>query len=112
VGADGKPGQGSDATVSFNPDNKTLGPEDWQTRPPAVGLAHELIHADHINHGQVDMQKIPNDKKPDPSDPKKTTTASAEEVRTAGIPPDDKGDFTENKIRSEWDPKQPARPHY
>ena len=29
-----------------------------------------------------------------------------------GLPPYDKQSFTENKIRNEWNPKQPQRPRY
>lgn len=45
--ADGSPGPGSDASVEYNTEewNPYGGPEDWMQRPPAIGLAHELIHA-------------------------------------------------------------------
>ncbi len=112
LGADGKPGKGSDATVSFNPDRDSIGSEPWEKRPPAIGLGHEMIHADHINEGSVDFTKVPNDSKPDPANPGAFQKAPAEEVNTAGIPPNDKGAFTENKLRSEWDPPQPQRPYY
>ncbi len=72
VGNDGKPGSGSDSTVLFNPDRTKIGAEEWENRPPAVGLAHELVHADHAANGSVDMTRVPNDSKPDPLDPKKT----------------------------------------
>lgn len=93
--ADGTPGSGSGSTVNFNPDRGTIGDgsEPWMTRPPAVGLAHELVHADHSAHGTNDF------------------TPAGEDM-AVGVPPYDKQPFTENKIRNEWKPKQPQRPHY
>ena len=35
---DGTPGVGTDATGGYNPDRKKIGDEDWETRPPAIGL--------------------------------------------------------------------------
>ena len=112
VKADGKPGSGSNSTVSFNPDRANIGAEDWQKRPPAVGLAHELVHASHAANGTVDLKSVDNDSRPDPADPTKMVQEKQEEVRTAGIPPYDKEPFSENSIRAEWSPKQPARPWY
>lgn len=113
IDANKNPGKGSDVTVGFRPDNAILGDgQGWKNRPPAIGLAHELVHAQHMATGTVDDTQIPNDKRPDPTNPKAFATAEAEEVRTAGIPPEDTGAFTENKIRSEWPAKQPARPYY
>lgn len=109
---DGKPGAGSNSTVLFNPERKSIGSEPWETRPPAVGLGHELVHATHAAKGEVDLKKVDNDSKPDPSDPKKTAQELAEEVRTAGVPPYDKEPYSENKLRDEWTPKQPARAWY
>jgi hypothetical protein len=109
---DGKPGTGSNSTVLFNPDRKTIGSEKWETRPPAIGLGHELAHATHAARGEVDLAKVDNDSKPDPSDPKKMAKELAEEVRTAGVPPYDKEPYSENKLRDEWTPKQPARAWY
>jgi len=45
--ADGTPGPGSDTTVSYNTGewNPYGGTEAWMRRPPAIGLAHEMIHA-------------------------------------------------------------------
>ena len=109
---DGKPGTGSDSTVLFNPDRKSIGSEKWETRPPAIGLGHELVHATHAARGEVDLKKVDNDSKPDPSDPKKNAQELAEEVRTAGVPPYDQEPYSENKMRDEWTPKQPARAWY
>jgi len=49
---------------------------------------------------------------PDPSDPTKKAKVIKEEARTVGFPPHDKEPYSENKIRDEWDPKQPQRPYY
>ncbi|HEY9850979.1 MAG TPA: DUF4157 domain-containing protein [Leptolyngbyaceae cyanobacterium] len=40
-------GVGSNVTVSYNPHILQIGDgsQDWMTRPPAIGLAHELVHA-------------------------------------------------------------------
>ena len=45
--ADGTPGAGSNVTVSYNTEewNPYGGDDDWMRRPPAIGLAHELVHA-------------------------------------------------------------------
>jgi len=112
VGPDGKPGKGTNSTVLFNPDNQKIGTEPWETRPPAIGLAHELIHAEQDANGTTKRGKTDNDKVKDPSDPTKIQQTPTYEAETAGIPPHDKGKFTENKIRSEWDPKQPERKWY
>jgi uncharacterized Zn-binding protein involved in type VI secretion len=102
--ANGKNGLGSDSTVKYNPDRNKIGTEPWETRPPAIGLAHELIHAKHASEGSRDVTQVPNDKK--------GTTTKLEEVRTTGVPPYDKEPYSENKIRSEWNPKQPERKWY
>jgi len=112
VKADGTPGSGSNSTVMFNPDRKKIGDEAWQTRPPAIGLGHELVHADHAANGTVDTRKVDNDDQPDPADPDKKAQEIKEEVRTAGIPPYDKEPYSENTLRNEWSPKQPSRPYY
>jgi hypothetical protein len=112
VKSDGKPGAGSDSIVNFNPSRQKIGNEPWETRPPAVGLAHELVHASHAAHGTVDVKLENNDSRVDPSDPKKFVQEKHEEVRTVGIPPYDKEPYSENSIRNEWNPKQTARPWY
>jgi NleD-like pathogen effector protein (putative zinc metallopeptidase) len=44
---DGTPGPGSDTTVSYDIGewNPYGGTEAWMRRPPAIGLAHEMVHA-------------------------------------------------------------------
>lgn len=45
--ADGTPGNGSNCRIAYNPGqwNPYGGAEAWMTRPPAIGLAHEMVHA-------------------------------------------------------------------
>ncbi len=110
--ASGRPGQGTNSIIQYNPDRTRIGDEPWETRPPAIGLAHELIHADQAAHGTMTPGTTNNDARPDPADPTKIEQANTREVEAVGIPPHDQRDFTENKIRSEWDPRQPQREWY
>jgi len=112
-----KDGTGSDSTVSWNPKQSTMydGSEPWMTAPPGVILGHEMTHAAHISRGEVDMNKVQNDGRTDPTHPTGKHHWYAEEVRTAGIPPynDPKTTpYSENTMRSEWDPPQPQRRYY
>jgi RHS repeat-associated protein len=54
---DGKKGEGSDATVNWNPDKKTGGVDinGSNERPAEIGLGHELGHAESINQGKADL---------------------------------------------------------
>ncbi len=63
------------------------------TRPPGVGLGHELVHAYHSANGTNDF------------------TQKGEDM-AVGVAPYDKEDVSENKMREQWDPKQPLRPRY
>ena len=108
----GKAGKGTASTVYFNPDRKKIGSEKWETRPPAIGLGHELIHAEQAANGTLAPGKTDNDDKPDPADPTKKAKVLKCEAECVGIPPHDKGAHTENKLRSEWDPKQTERKWY
>ncbi len=89
------------------------GIEPWSTRPPAIGLAHELIHADHTVNGNRGTGFAPNDSAPNP-DPRSSSPplARVEELNTTGIPPHDKRPYSENSIRSEWPDPQPQRLWY
>jgi type VI secretion system secreted protein VgrG len=109
VKADGTPGKGADSTVSFSPDKNST---SKGKRPPAIGLAHELIHAAHNAKGTRDASMVDNDKKPDPADPSKIAQHKKEEIRTVGIAPFDKEPYSENSLRSEWPQPQPPRPYY
>ncbi len=110
--ADGTPGSGTDATVSYNPDRRKIGDEPWETRPPAIGLAHELVHAEQAGKGMMKPGADNNDSKPDPTDPAAMQQTSKRELEAAGIPPYDKYPYNENKIRKAWPPPQPERKWY
>jgi hypothetical protein len=94
---DGTLGPGTSATVEFNPDEKSLGPEPWEHRPPFVGLFHELIHAWDYTHGALA--------------PGVTGRTKNDELSAVGLPFDDDGDpstpevmpdrVTENDLRLE-----------
>jgi len=111
--SDGSKGNGSDTTVQFNPDRTKIGNQPWETRPPAVGLAHELIHGVHFQEGDRTVTPVQNDSKPNPANPGQPSMKEEEEVRTTGIPPYDSSEpYSENSLREEWDPKQPERMWY
>lgn len=97
--ADGTPGPGSDANISYNPSRTSTGTEDWETRPPAVGLAHELVHAEQAGKGIQKPGKDANDSRPDATDPTKNDEENKRELEAAGIPPYDTYPYNENKIR-------------
>ena len=89
VKSDGTNGNGSGATIEFNP-NKTTGGVDVTgntTRPTQVGLAHELGHASHDAKGE-NNQASSGKQDPDGSG----HVLSKEEVRAR---------VDENKIRPE-----------
>jgi uncharacterized Zn-binding protein involved in type VI secretion len=111
-GSDEKPGKGTDSIVSYDPEQTTIGDQPWETRPPAIGLGHELIHAEQAANGTMAQGQTNNDSKPDPSDPSRIAQEKKREVEAVGIAPDDRRPFTENKLREEWSPRQPSRPWY
>jgi|GEM_PF-5635372 len=55
---DGDPWEGGDGKsgfVDYNPTNSQIGTDEtWQTRPPIVGLEHELLHGDDYVNGELD----------------------------------------------------------
>src|SRR5215510_13109048 len=52
-------GAGSNTTIKYNPDCSSIGSaEAWQRQPPAIWLAHELIHADDAAYGRMDPEVI------------------------------------------------------
>ena len=110
--ADGTPGPGTDSTVYYDPDTETISDNPWGTRPPAIGLAHEMIHGDQAMHGTQTDGTTNNDNRPDPADPTQIHQTRTREVEAAGIPPNDDREFNENQIRSEWDPPQSQREWY
>jgi hypothetical protein len=95
------PGPGLSPIVNFHP-TKTfhcvLDPAMHQ-RPPAIGLAHELIHALHCVTGvtqganSIDGQNL-------------------EEIITTGFPPYQYEEFSDNKLRTQWPTHLHLRKHY
>jgi Effector protein len=72
------------------------------TRPAQVGLAHELIHASHIQKGnRIDRDVQGSVTYADPSGKTYNKKAPAEELRTIGLSNVKRGDITENQIRRE-----------
>jgi type VI secretion system secreted protein VgrG len=113
--ADGTPGAGCDTTVSWNP-NRTVvppGTEPWQTRDPAIGLGHELIHADHATHGNNENGSSNyNDLNGNPRN------ANNDEQQAVGLNGKG-GPYTENGLRRDFDNQnlgsngtQGQRPYY
>ena len=109
---------GSDVTVSYSPNDNVLydGSEAWQNRPPAVGLAHELVHANNAAYGNMIPSYVLG-VNPGYLDPVTgaESLASMDELATVGVAPSSypySYEFTENKIRAEWDPPQAQRPWY
>ncbi|MEZ5393296.1 MAG: M91 family zinc metallopeptidase [Bryobacterales bacterium] len=90
------PSEGADVTVFYNPsiDSTGLGGEEWEARPPAVGLAHALVRAEQAMRG--------------------TTKQDADESdqEAIGLAPFNVYPYSENKIREGWKPPQPPRERY
>ncbi len=105
---DAQNGTGSDATVSFdltsNPsilsENSKTGKVSRKKRPKQIGLGHELIHADHINNGDVDLTPTIYTYK-DETGTLVTQMVRSEELRTVGLKGVKAGDVTENDLRKE-----------
>ncbi len=100
-------GTGDNVTVNFdpssNPSIKTVDPKtgnvSGKSRPNQVGLAHELIHADHITSGDVDFTSLNHTYQT--AGGNVTQTIPNEELRTVGLQGVKKRDVTENQIRKE-----------
>jgi hypothetical protein len=105
------PGAGLVMNIGYNPFRETVvnADEVWHTRPPGVGLAHELIHAEQAVYGRMVRGKAPNPKGKAATQP---ATAHAYELETVGVPPYNTYALSENKIRSEWNPPQTLRTRY
>ena len=110
----GQPGAGSDTTVYFNPDREKLNGRPDQTRDPAIGLGHELIHANHDTHG-TNVQASSNYTGADGN----TYNAPGYEQQAVGLGPYANDPYTENKLRQEFDqqgiskfPHEYQRPRY
>ncbi len=87
-------GAGCNATISFKPDvDQSCWMDEHVTRPPGIGLVHELIHAWRNVHGIryfKDKEKIADAPTPD------------DEVMTTGFPPYQWEKYTENMFRGVW----------
>ena len=112
-------GKGTPGTINYNPSsNPLISTKDPETkrevktrRPPQIGLAHELIHADHAREGTV-QGKLDESGNPKHKlgtytyinkDGKLVTAGddNIEEIRTMGLGYNLIGDVTENQIRKE-----------
>jgi hypothetical protein len=92
-------GGGSNTTIKYNPDLSIIGfTESWQRQPPAIWLAHELIHADDAAYGRMDPEMIDG--------------VRNYERQAIGLPPYEMKEFTENRLRAEWSEPQTARLRY
>ncbi|HEY6401129.1 MAG TPA: M91 family zinc metallopeptidase [Blastocatellia bacterium] len=92
-------GGGSNTIIKYNPDLSSIGfAASWQRQPPAIWLAHELIHADDAAHGRMDPDLIDG--------------VRNYERQAIGLPPYESKEFTENRLRAEWREPQPLRPLY
>lgn len=92
-------GAGSNTTIRYNPELSVIGyAAPWQRQPPAIWLAHELIHADDAAYGRMD--------------PELKDGVRNYERQAVGLPPYEGKEFTENRMRAEWSAPQPARPRY
>ena len=106
------PGQGVALPIEYNPFLGKAGQMPWNTRPPGIGLAHELIHAEQAAYGRMRRFNAENPGGPDSRNPKKLLTVPAYELDTLGVHPEHQYAFTENKIRAEWNPPQGLRSYY
>jgi type VI secretion system secreted protein VgrG len=110
----GAPGPGTDTEVFFNPDKDKLNGRPDQTRDPAIGLGHELIHANHDVHG-TNVKASSNYTGADGN----TYNAPGYEQQAVGLGPYANDPYTENKLRKEFDeqgiskfPHEHQRPRY
>lgn len=92
-------GEGSNTTIKYNPDAKHIYvSEAWSRNPPAIDLAHELIHADDAAYGRLD--------------PEETGGVRNYERQAIGLAPYENKEFTENKFRASWRQPLPMRTSY
>lgn len=95
------PGRGAASKVSFN-HMKTfhcIADPAMHRRPPAVGLAHELIHALHNSSG-VNLAIV------------KKNNENIEELITTGMPPYNFEELSDNKMRTQWPTELSLRKNY
>lgn len=113
--AHNKPGPGSDNTVDWNPNREKIDGQPWQTRDPAIGLGHELVHSENDVHGTTDGRNSVNYTDANGN----AANAPGYELQAAGLGPHSNDTYTENKMRSEHDgsvsttgQQEPQRPNY
>jgi hypothetical protein len=109
---EGVPGAGTNCCIGYNPTLETIGNEPWATRPPAIALAHELIHAEQAAYGRMIRGRAQNGLPSTMLNPHRAPEADIRELEAVGVPPHDHYAVNENKIRSEWNPPQPVREYY
>lgn len=97
---------GSNSLMYLNPGPETVNGVDL---PQGVVLAHELIHAHQFALGYNTKDVGKNDGIEIDGQPDYVPTL---ELMAVGIPPFENNQFTENKIRAEWDPPIVERQYY
>ncbi|MGI4759976.1 MAG: type VI secretion system tube protein TssD [Janthinobacterium lividum] len=106
------PGAGLGVGVNYNPTLAKAGEMPWNTRPPGIGLAHELIHAEQAAYGRMRRFDTANPGGPDARNPAKPLQVPHYELETIGVHPKHSYAYTENKLRAEWNPPQGRRDYY
>ena len=92
-------GLGTRVTIKYNPAVSCIGCAGaWQTAPPALWLAHELIHAVDAAYGLMEPEIVGG--------------VHNYERQAVGLPPYEEKEFTENRFRIQWSPQQPLRTSY
>jgi hypothetical protein len=96
--ADGTPGPGSNTTVSYNTGewNPYGGTDAWMRRPPAIGLAHEMVHAWTGMNGTRALGE--------------TAGVNRRELQATGLGEFSSAALTENRFRAAFG--LPLRPRY
>ena len=96
--ADGTPGPGSNTTVDYNTGewNPYGGTEAWMRRPPAIGLAHEMVHAWTGMNGTRALGA--------------TAGVNRRELQATGLGEFSRAALTENRFRAAFG--LPSRPRY
>jgi hypothetical protein len=106
------PGSGLGVGINYNPTLAKAGDMPWNTRPPGIGLAHELIHAEQAAYGRMRRFDTENPGGPDSRNLNKPLQVPHYELETIGVHPEHSYAYTENKIRAEWNPPQGLRAYY
>jgi type VI secretion system secreted protein VgrG len=106
------PGTGLGVGVNYIPTLSKAGEMPWNIRPPGIGLAHELIHAEQAAYGRMRRFDTANPGGPDPRNPEKSLQVPHYELETIGVHPEHTYAYTENQIRAEWNPPQGRRDYY